>query len=214
MARRKKDQTDSAGGGAVAEALPAEPVNGQPVLEGLPPEIGARSARGGAVRRLSFVIGDDDTLDVAGARDETKRTLRNVLADPRLAEKLGVEAPAELSNGFTPSEAGLFIVALGKIQATVAGRFLGYPPEVAAIFDYTKPEIGILAPPAAKVLNKRLGPVLLSAKDEVALIFAFLAVMQSKVVAAQSLMRQMEEEKSKPKSGTLASKPEPVEAIQ
>lgn len=179
-----------------AEGAPEMPIagdqDGQGALAGMEAMVGGGRSRGpsGGAKRLSFVLNEDGLLDVTGAREETRATLRRVFSDPGLAGKLGVEVPLDLAGGFGPQDTAMLFAALGQIQVVVAAKALKYPPEVARVFAFTDDEARALAGPGARVLNRYMSPALLQHKDLVSLVMMFSVMIQGKLVAARMLHEQ------------------------
>jgi hypothetical protein len=109
--------------------------------------------------RIAFPTNADGTLDDDAIRSVTREKLKVVFLDPKLREKLGIDAadnaaaaPMVIPLAFFEKAANLFHDTLGKLAAVAVVR-QGYSPDDARSMLLTESDKETLNPLAAQALN-------------------------------------------------------------
>ena len=131
-------------------------------------------------KRIGIQLDADGRIAWDRLRASTREELKNMIADPRIAEELGA-APRVSSSGaaIDPSTVGMLYGALGSLMVGAA-KAMGYPEDQALSMQFTKDERDALLIPTSKVLEKYAGS-LGEWEDEIMLTFALGSIIAAKV---------------------------------
>lgn len=157
-----------------------------------------KKEKGNLLPRLSLpMTGDKSKLAVEAMTDPVRDRLRQVLADPELRAKLQLpderapaEAASELPATWDAGVTGLLADVAGKLLSWLAVQ-RGYPPQIAAVLEFTESEKTVLAEPTGAVLDKYFPGGLKRYGPEVVLLGAFAIVMKGKVAELNRMAGEM-----------------------
>jgi hypothetical protein len=155
-------------------------------------------------KRIGIQLDADGRIAWDRLRASTRDELKNMIADPRLAEELG-SAPRVNGDALDPSTVGMLYGALGSLMVGAA-KAMGYPEDQALSMQFTADERDALLTPTSKVLQKYTG-ALGAWEDEIMLSFALGSILIAKVSALKKPAKviKMAERTSSP-----APDPDPV----
>lgn len=131
-------------------------------------------------------LSPDGAIDYGKMKPEAAAKLRAAIGTSESSKEL-----------FSPAEAGALVSFLGQMEAFIAVRAGKVPEDIAKeVFIFKPVEIELLAPPAAAVLNKHVGPGALKYREEMSLAMALIGIHAMKMQQLKLLMKQREEDQA------------------
>lgn len=143
------------------------------------------------IKRLSFPLKADGTIDAESLRTSTKESLRRVLMDPALGEALGVQQAQNTEDAaLLRGVVGGVYQAFNPIAIAMAKR-AGYSDAQALVAAFTSADIDRLADPTAKVIDKHFPNLGGKYRDEIMLCLAIAGVIAAKIQLLRAGARMM-----------------------
>lgn len=149
------------------------------------PAVAPETVADDTVKRLSFPLRADGTIDAESLRTSTKQSLRTALLDPNLSAALGVSSVAPQDTKMLAQLTGGLFDGLSLIAVALAQR-VGYDASQAAIVALTPDDKDVLAEPTAKVIDKYFPDLGGKYRDEIMLCLALTNVVAAKVLLLRS----------------------------
>lgn len=126
-------------------------------------------------------------------REETKKVLTAWLTDAKLQSDLGLSKP--IIEVVTPASASALYDAIGRVEAVIAPKITGMPPDIAQmVFRYSDEEKQLLGGPTAVVINKWCPLWLTKFQEEIALAMLLTSITVAKFQLAKQLFDQRKTE--------------------
>jgi len=159
---------------------------------------------------LTLQMNADGSVNLGKMQERTRARFLRAL---QLTPDLGADVPAAVAVAagpelFSTKQIEELLKFLGGVQSAIAAQVWGLDPETAQLIaDYSRDDLDVLAPPAARLASKRAPEWLRKYADELMFLSMFGTITARKIVALNAAV-------AKKHPAPPAARPTPAPAVQ